>query len=282
MVQAAFTVAQTREAVFQWKKEGLSIGLVPTMGYLHAGHKSLIDKSVKDNDRTVVSIFVNPTQFAPNEDLEKYPRDFESDLKLCADSGASLVFHPAPEEMYGKDYNTYVNVDELTRELCGKSRPTHFRGVCTVVTKLFNIVQPDRAYFGQKDAQQLAVVRRMAEDLNIPVEIVGCPIVRESDGLAVSSRNKYLSEEERAAALILSKAIADGKRLCCTREPVSTVVAGMAAVLEQEPLARVDYVDAVDARTMEKADDEAKGEILFAMAVYIGQTRLIDNFTCCY
>ncbi len=282
MVQVAFTVAQVREAVVQWKKEGLSIGLVPTMGYLHAGHKSLIEKSVKDNDRTVVSIFVNPTQFAPNEDLDKYPRDLESDLKLCAESGASLVFHPSPEEMYGGDFNTYVNVEELTEELCGKSRPTHFRGVCTVVTKLFNIAQPDRAYFGQKDAQQLAVVRRMAEDLNIPVEIIGCPIVREQDGLAISSRNKYLNAEERTAALVLSKAVAEGKRLCCTREPISSVVAGMAAVVEREPLAKIDYVDAVDVKTMRKADDNATGEILFAMAVYIGQTRLIDNFTCCY
>ncbi len=176
----------------EWKKNGETIGLVPTMGYLHEGHASLIKKAREQNDRVVVSDFVNPTQFGPNEDLEQYPRDFEADKKLCEGLGADLIFHPTPEEMYGKDHFTKVHVDTLTAGLCGAVRPVHFDGVCTVVTKLFHIAEADRAYFGQKDAQQLAVVKRMVHDLNYNIEIVGCPIVREADGLAKSSRNTYL------------------------------------------------------------------------------------------
>lgn len=206
-MQIIKTVEELRPIIQEWRSQGLSVGLVPTMGYLHAGHKSLIVKAVSENDRVVVSDFVNPTQFGANEDLSTYPRDLERDAAVCQEAGASLVFHPEPEEMYAPDSCTFVDMDSLTKGLCGKSRPTHFRGVCTVVCKLFHIVTPDRAYFGQKDAQQLAVIRRMVRDLNFGISIVGCPIVREADGLAMSSRNAYLGEEERKAALIDRKSV---------------------------------------------------------------------------
>ena len=198
------TIDEVKQAVREWRGEGLTIGAVPTMGYLHEGHLSLIDRSVKENDRTVVSVFVNPIQFGPSEDLESYPRDIERDSALCRGHGADIVFNPEPGEMYKDGFSTFVDMSVLTEELCGLSRPTHFRGVCTVVTKLFNIITPDRAYFGEKDAQQLAVIKHMVRDLNMNVTVVGCPIVREADGLAKSSRNTYLSGDERSAALILS------------------------------------------------------------------------------
>ena len=204
------TIEEVRAQVKEWKKEGKTIGFVPTMGYLHEGHMSLID-AAGENDKVVVSIFVNPMQFGPTEDLASYPRDLEHDAKLCEEHGVDLIFHPTPEEMYGDQFYSYVDMDVLTKELCGLSRPVHFRGVCTVVTKLFNIVQPHRAFFGQKDAQQLAIIKRMVADLNMNVTVVGCPIVREADGLAKSSRNAYLSAEERQAALVLSRAIFAGK-----------------------------------------------------------------------
>ena len=182
-------IDEIREIVRAWKKEGLTIGFVPTMGYLHEGHESLIKNSVKENDKTIVSIFVNPTQFGPNEDLEKYPRDLESDKNLCNKNNVDIIFNPSSNEMYNDDFSTYINMNGLTKELCGKSRPTHFSGVCTVVTKLFNIVKADKAYFGEKDAQQLAIIKRLVRDLNIDIEIIGCPIIREEDGLAKSSRN---------------------------------------------------------------------------------------------
>ncbi len=207
------TIEELRPIVKGWRKEGLSVGLVPTMGYLHEGHKSLIVKAVSENNRVVVSDFVNPTQFGVNEDLASYPRDIERDAAVCEAAGADLIFHPEPEEMYFTDNCTFVDMDKLTKGLCGKTRPTHFRGVCSVVTKLFHIVTPDRAYFGQKDAQQLAVIRRMVRDLNFDIEIVGCPIVREADGLAMSSRNTYLNEEERQAALVLHKSLLLGKEM---------------------------------------------------------------------
>ena len=194
------TIAEVRAQVKEWRAQGLSVGLVPTMGYLHEGHKSLIDRAVAENDKVVVSVFVNPMQFGVGEDLESYPRDMERDSALCENAGAALIFHPQPEEMYHKDFSSFVDMNTLTKGLCGKTRPIHFRGVCTVVSKLFNIVQPDKAYFGQKDAQQLAVIRHMVSDLNFGIEIVGCPIVREADGLAKSSRNTYLNEQERKAA----------------------------------------------------------------------------------
>lgn len=272
------TISEVRNSVKEWKKQGLSIGLVPTMGYLHEGHKSLIERAHKENDVVVVSDFVNPVQFGPNEDLATYPRDLERDAKLCEEAGAALLFNPEPDEMYFEDFHTYVNMESLSDELCGKTRPTHFRGVCTVVSKLFNIVTPDRAYFGQKDAQQLAIIRRMVRDLNFDIEIVGCPIIREKDGLAKSSRNTYLNEEERKAALILSKAVKLGMELAENGEKsADKIVSEMKKLIETEPLAKIDYVKAVDANSIEIIS-EMKPPVLVAIAVYIGKTRLIDNF----
>lgn len=273
------TIAEVRQQVKSYREKGLSVGFVPTMGYLHEGHKSLILKSVQENDVTVVSIFVNPTQFGENEDLSTYPRDLHADEILCESAGADLIFHPTPQEMYPENFCTSVNMSVLTEELCGKSRPVHFGGVCTVVSKLFNIVKPDRAYFGEKDAQQLAVVKRMVADLNMDIEIVGCPIVREKDGLAKSSRNTYLNEEERKAAVILSKSIALGKEMAENGERNSSVIINaMKDKINSEKLAKIDYVEIVDALTMQKVEKIEKS-VLVAIAVYIGKTRLIDNFS---
>ena len=277
-MQIATTINEVRTQVKAWKKEGCSVGFVPTMGYLHEGHGSLISRAHKENDKVVVSIFVNPMQFGPGEDLESYPRDLDKDSVYCESLGADLIFHPEPEEMYTDGFCSYVDMSVLTEELCGLSRPVHFRGVCTVVNKLFNIVQPDRAYFGQKDAQQLAIIKRMVQDLNMDLEIIGCPIVREEDGLAKSSRNTYLSAEERQAALVLSKAVKLGQELVAGGETdAKKVVSEMSALIEKEPLARIDYVKAVDGLTMQQIDT-VKAPMLVALAVYIGKTRLIDNF----
>lgn len=270
------TVKEVREQVKEWKKQGLTVGFVPTMGYLHEGHKSLMDAARKDNDKVVVSIFVNPMQFGPTEDLATYPRDLDHDAALCESVGVDLIFHPEPEEMYEKDFCSFVDMTGLTEGLCGKTRPIHFRGVCTVVNKFFNIVTPDRAYFGQKDGQQLAVIKRMVRDLNMDIEIIGCPIVREEDGLAKSSRNTYLSPEERKAALILSKTVALGKKLAKTEKDANKVVEAMKKNIETEPMAKIDYVEAVDALSMEPVE-KLEGTCMLAMAVYIGKTRLIDN-----
>ena len=270
------TVKEVREQVKEWKKQGLSVGLVPTMGYLHEGHKSLMDAARKGNDKVVVSIFVNPMQFGPTEDLATYPRDLDHDAALCESAGVDLIFHPEAEEMYEKDFCSFVDMTGLTEGLCGKTRPIHFRGVCTVVNKLFNIVTPDHAYFGQKDGQQLAVIKRMVRDLNMDIEIVGCPIIREEDGLAKSSRNTYLSSEERKAALILSKTVALGKELAKTEKDANKVVEAMKKNIETEPLAKIDYVEAVDALSMAPVE-KLEGTCMLAMAVYIGKTRLIDN-----
>ena len=271
------TVEEVRSQVKEWRKEGCTVGFVPTMGYLHEGHMSLID-AAGENDKVVVSVFVNPMQFGPNEDLASYPRDLEHDAKLCEEHGVDLIFHPTPEEMYGDNFYTYVDMNTLTQELCGLSRPVHFRGVCTVVAKLFNIVTPDKAYFGQKDAQQLAIIKRMVKDLNMPLTIVGCPIIREEDGLAKSSRNTYLPPEERKAALVLSRSIFLGKELVENGEcDCAKIIAAMTAEIEKEPLAKIDYVKIVDLGTMQQVE-KIKGGILTAIAVYIGKTRLIDNF----
>ena len=270
------TVKEVREQVKEWKKQGLSVGFVPTMGYLHEGHKSLMDAARKGNDKVVVSIFVNPMQFGPTEDLATYPRDLNHDAALCESAGVDLIFHPEAEEMYEKDFCSFVDMTGLTEGLCGKTRPIHFRGVCTVVNKLFNIVTPDHAYFGQKDGQQLAVIKRMVRDLNMDIEIVGCPIVREEDGLAKSARNTYLSSEERKAALILSKTVALGKELAKTEKDANKVVEAMKKNIETEPLAKIDYVEAVDALSMAPVE-KLEGTCMLAMAVYIGKTRLIDN-----
>lgn len=276
-MQVTKTVKETREIVKAWKKEGLTVGLVPTMGFLHEGHASLIKRAREENDRVVVSVFVNPTQFGPNEDLEAYPRDFERDSTLCESIGADLIFHPEPEDMYDSPC-AYASIEKLSDNLCGKTRPIHFRGVCTVVSKLFNIVSPDRAYFGQKDAQQLAIIKKMVKDLNFDIEIVGCPIIREEDGLAKSSRNTYLNTEERKAALCLSKSVAKGQEIIREGMSADELLKEMKMVIEAEPMAVIDYVSAVDALTMEHVDIIDR-PVLVAMAVYIGKTRLIDNIS---
>lgn len=276
-MQVTKTVKETRDIVKEWKRQGLTVGLVPTMGFLHEGHASLIKKAREENDRVAVSVFVNPTQFGPNEDLEAYPRDFERDSALCESIGADLIFHPEPEDMYDNPC-AYVSIEKLSDNLCGKTRPIHFRGVCTVVSKLFNIITPDRAYFGQKDAQQLAIIKKMVKDLNFDIEIVGCPIVREEDGLAKSSRNTYLNGEERKAALCLSRSVAKGQEIIEKGMKSEKLLGEMTAVINEEPLAKIDYVSAVDALTMEPVD-EIDRPVLVAMAVYIGKTRLIDNFS---
>ncbi len=272
------TIQEVRNQVKEWRKQGISVGLVPTMGYLHEGHKSLIDRAVAENDKVVVSVFVNPMQFGPKEDLASYPRDLERDAAICGEAGAALVFHPQPEEMYHKGFSSFVDMDTLTGGLCGKTRPIHFRGVCTVVSKLFHIVMPDKAYFGQKDAQQLAVIRHMVDDLDFGIEIVGCPIIREEDGLAKSSRNTYLNKEEREAALVLNQSLTEGKALMDAGETdAGKIRQAIVEKLESEPLAKIDYVEVVDWNTLEPVEN-AEGPVLVAIAAYIGKTRLIDNF----
>lgn len=277
-MQVVKTVKEVRDIVAEWRSQGLTVGLVPTMGYLHEGHQSLIRKSAEQNDRTVVSVFVNPIQFGPTEDLDSYPRDLERDKKAVEEAGGNLIFHPESSEMYPGHFTSFIDTSETTELLCGAVRPIHFRGVCTVVGKLFNIVTPDRAYFGQKDAQQLATIRRFVRDLNFGIEIVACPIVREEDGLAKSSRNTYLNAEERKAALVLSQSLKIGKELIENGERDSKVVIEtIKTALEKEPLARVDYVEVVDFENIQRVD-KIHGETLVAIAVYIGKTRLIDNF----
>lgn len=279
-MQLVHTIAEVREIVSSWRKEGLTVGLVPTMGYLHEGHQSLIKKSVEQNDRTVVSVFVNPIQFGPNEDLATYPRDINRDMEKVSETGGDLIFNPEPSEMYPGHFTSFIDTTETTELLCGAVRPIHFRGVCTVVGKLFNIVCPDRAYFGQKDAQQLATIKRFARDLNFPIEIVACPIIREEDGLAKSSRNTYLSAEERKAALILSQSLKLGKKAIEDGEKsAKKVIDIITANIKTEPLARIDYVEVVDFENIQRVDT-IEGETLVAIAVYIGKTRLIDNFIC--
>ncbi|MDU5373775.1 pantoate--beta-alanine ligase [Anaerococcus vaginalis] len=269
-------IDELRDVLKDFKKEGKSIGLVPTMGFLHKGHASLIKKAVEENDIVVVSDFVNPIQFGPNEDLEAYPRDINADSKLCEDLGADFIFNPEPSEMY-HDKKAFVDIEGLSDNLCGARREGHFRGVCTVCTKLFNIVGPNRAYFGQKDAQQLSIIKKLVFDLNIPVEIVACPIVREDDGLAMSSRNTYLSADERKAALCLSKSIFEGEKMAKEGASVKEVLEKMKEIISSEKLAKIDYISAVDLETIKDVDNFNK-DTLVAIAVYIGKTRLIDNF----
>ena len=269
-------IDELKDVLKDFKKEGKSIGLVPTMGFLHKGHESLIKKAVEENDIVVVSDFVNPIQFGPNEDLEAYPRDINADSKLCEDLGADFIFNPEVSEMY-HDKKTFVDIKDLSDNLCGARREGHFRGVCTVCTKLFNIVGPNRAYFGQKDAQQLSIIKKLVLDLNIPVEIVACPIVREDDGLAMSSRNTYLSADERKAALCLSKAIFEGEKMAKEGANVKEVLKKMEEIISSEKLAKIDYIQAVDLETIKDVDNFNK-DTLVAIAIFIGKTRLIDNF----
>ena len=272
------TIKEVRDTVSEWKKQGLIVGFVPTMGYLHDGHGSLVKRSVEENDKTIVSIFVNPIQFAPGEDFVRYPRDLERDSAICESAGADLIFHPDRSEMYEENFSTFMDLTGPSTGLCAKTRPDHFRGVCTVVAKLFLITAPHKAYFGQKDAQQLAVITKMVRDMNFDVEVIGCPIVREEDGLAMSSRNSYLSPEERKAAEILNIALSLGRNLIINGIRESQIVkVEIEKFIKQEPLARIDYVDIVsfpDIKPLEKIS----GKVLTAIAVYIGKTRLIDNF----
>lgn len=285
-MKIATTIKEVRKQVADWKREGLTVGLVPTMGALHEGHASLVDTAKEQCDRVVTSVFVNPTQFAAGEDLDAYPRDFDRDCGILEAHGCDLVFHPSVEEMYPEGAATFVELrSDMTKQLCGKSRPEHFCGVCTVVSKLFHIAMPDKAFFGEKDAQQLAVIRQMTRDLLFGIEIVGCPTKREEDGLAKSSRNVYLDAEERKAAGILYQAICkaqeylkehfdteDGKT---ESQPVTELIKD---IIGTEPLAEIDYVDAVDGMSLLPADRIGDGDLI-ALAVNIGKTRLIDNFT---
>ena len=273
-------IDEVRKLVKEWKVQGLSIGYVPTMGALHEGHESLIKRAVKENDKVIVSVFVNPTQFGPNEDYDSYPRNIEKDLEVCEKAGAAAVFNPEPSEMYFDNRSTQVSVSGLTDVLCGARRPGHFNGVCLVITKFFNIVKPDRAYFGQKDAQQVAVLKRMVRDLSFDVEIVPCPIIREEDGLAKSSRNTYLSVEERKAALVLSRSLKLAKDALDNGERNADKLKEiMTNEINKEPLAKIDYVEVVDGEDLTSISGTIEHNILVPMAVYIGKTRLIDNFS---
>lgn len=266
-----------RAEIKRARKNDASIGFVPTMGYLHAGHLSLVERAKAENDYVVVSIFVNPTQFGPNEDFAVYPRDLDRDSELLQAAGVDLLFVPEADAIYPEGYSTYVETHGITETLCGATRPGHFRGVTTVVSKLFNLVQPDRAYFGQKDAQQYAVIRRMTLDLNIPVEVISCPIIRESDGLALSSRNTYLNVEERKQALGLYEALELAEGLYAAGERNSAVIRQqLYDTIAKRELAQIDYIELVDAVTLEPVA-EIQGEVLVALAVNFGKTRLIDN-----
>jgi len=271
------TPADMQSRARAMRAEGKRIGFVPTMGYLHEGHLSLVRIAQEHADVVVVSIFVNPTQFAPGEDLDKYPRDFERDEQACRDAGADIIFYPSVDDIYAKDQSVYVEEEKLSCGLCGASRPGHFRGVTTIVAKLFNLVLPDVAVFGEKDAQQLRVIRRMVRDLDFPVKILSGPTVREPDGLAMSSRNAYLSCEERQQALCLRKALDCAETLYAEgeREP-ETVRKAMLEVINEASLARVDYVEIVDDETMKPAET-LRRPTLVALAVFLGKTRLIDN-----
>ena len=259
-------------------REGKTVGLVPTMGCLHEGHRSLIKKARENNDIVVVSVFVNPTQFGPGEDYESYPRDLKRDAEICREEGADYVFHPSPEEMYPDGFSTFaVPGENMTNVMCGISRPIHFRGVCTVLTKLFNIISPNNAYFGEKDIQQLAIVKRMVKDMNFDIEITGCPIVREEDGLAKSSRNKYLSAKERKAATVLRRSIIKAEEMISEGEKDAVrIKAAIIETIENEPLAKIDYVEILNFDTFERLK-EIEGKVLIGIAVFIGSTRLIDN-----
>jgi len=284
-MEVAKTIESVRQLVKAARSKGKNIGLVPTMGALHIGHISLIEAAVKKCDFVVVSIFVNPTQFGPGEDFEKYPRPLDADLKICRKLGVDVVFVPTQEQMYPSENLTWVNVEKLTASLCGQSRPIHFRGVTTVCAKLFNIVTPDIAFFGQKDAQQAIVIKRMAADLNMPLEIVICPTVRQPDGLAVSSRNKYLTEEQKKDATLIYKSLQKCREMIQAGAAGSeTITTEMRKILSQAPSIEIEYISIVDAETLQTIDPHAclptgrrGGKVLAAVAVQIGPARLIDN-----
>ncbi|MDD8030642.1 MAG: pantoate--beta-alanine ligase [Acidobacteriota bacterium] len=271
------TINELKEKIRFWKDQSKQIGFVATMGYLHEGHLSLVRESKRSSEITVVSIFVNPKQFGPQEDYNFYPRDLNRDRNLLEKEGVDLVFHPSVEEMYPDHYRTYVEVEELQDKLCGKSRPGHFRGVCTVVLKLLNLVQPDEAYFGWKDAQQVVILQKMVKDLNIPTKVVPLPIVRDNDGLALSSRNTYLKPQERQAALVLNKSLDLAARLFSQGvKDASLIKQKMVELISTEPLVRIDYVEIIDLQNLNNID-KLEGDALITLAAYVGRTRLIDN-----
>ncbi|XOQ37681.1 MAG: Pantothenate synthetase [Lactococcus sp.] len=277
MIPTATTLSELKIQLTSWRDDQLTIGLVPTMGFLHEGHQSLIKKAANDNNRVVVSIFVNPTQFAAGEDLDTYPRDLVQDQIKCQEAGADLIFAPDVSELYPSGFNTYVTTSGISDLLEGKSRPTHFRGVTTIVTKLFNLVQPTKAYFGQKDAQQVAVLQQMVRDLNQNLDLVVCPIIREPDGLAKSSRNTYLSTDARQQAVILSQALTLAETLIINGErETSTIIAALEGLIQSQPLTKIDYIKIVDPTTLQ---DMAviDHKVLLLLAVYVDHTRLIDN-----
>lgn len=272
------SIEDIRKIVYKNKFEGKKIALVPTMGFLHDGHKSLMKAARKDNDIVIVSVFVNPTQFGPNEDYDSYPRDIERDSKICESEGVDYIFTPDPEIMYPDGYSTFVLPGEhMTNILCGVSRPGHFRGVCTVLTKLFNIISPNNAYFGEKDIQQLGIIRRMVKDFNYDINIIGCPIVREDDGLAKSSRNVYLNSEEREIATVLRKSLLKADELIKSGEKDVLVIKNLIEdMINSEKYTRIDYVEIIDFDTFNKIE-KVEDKTLIVMAVYVGKTRLIDN-----
>ncbi|MFH1061409.1 MAG: pantoate--beta-alanine ligase [Candidatus Omnitrophota bacterium] len=278
-MQVINSVTEMRKVANKLKKQSQILGFVPTMGYLHKGHLSLLARSVKDCDISVVSIYVNPIQFGPKEDLKKYPRDIKRDIKLCKEQGADYVFIPTDEQLYPKGYMTYVEVKGLSDGLCGKSRPGHFKGVTTIVNKLFNIVSPDIAYFGQKDAQQALVIKKMVKDLHMSLKIKILPIIRESDGLAMSSRNVYLAPKQCKDAVLLYQALKKARQLIIQKQRDSEkIISQMKRLLSQSEFATIDYIAIVDADNLEKIKQlKAKTKVLIAIAVYIGQVRLIDN-----
>ncbi len=276
-MQICKTVAETRQVCDAWHASNLKVAIVPTMGFLHEGHLSLVDIARKNADKVVVSIFVNPTQFAPNEDLDKYPRDFERDEKLCEARGVDAIFYPTPDEMYAPDFSTWVSEDSLSQSLCGLSRPIHFRGVCTVVLKLFNITCAQVAVFGKKDAQQALIIKRMVRDLNVPIDIIMAPLVREDNGLARSSRNRYLSEDERNRALAISKGIFSAEKAFNNGEKNPDALKAILAKSIQEAGGKIDYVELVAQDTLRAIDGTIDRPALLACAAYFGKTRLIDN-----
>ena len=274
-MKAVKTVADVRREVNPLKEKGQSIGLVPTMGFLHEGHLSLVQRAREENDFVMVSIFVNPTQFGENEDFGSYPKDLERDLKKCQEAGVDLVFHPSPQDMY-TDHKTYIKVEDLSEKLCGVTRPIHFRGVATVCAKLFNISKADRAYFGQKDAQQFIILQKMVQDLNFDIQLIPCPIVREKSGLALSSRNKYLSPKEKEDALVLQKSLKKAKAMLDDHKDPKDILAEMKKIIEEVDYAKIDYIKIVDAKNLEDVD-KITDDVLVALAVEIGPARLIDN-----
>lgn len=270
-------IKEMKILVRELKSQDKTIGFVPTMGYLHEGHLSLVRESVQSADVTVVSIFVNPTQFGPREDFKDYPRNVNRDIELLKKEGVHYLFYPNSEEMYPHGYKTYVQVQGLQEKLCGRSRPEHFKGVCTVVLKLFNIVDPDMAFFGQKDAQQAVILSKMVKDLNLDVEIEILPIVRDEDGLALSSRNEYLNSKERRAALALHRSLQEAKRMIETGErKAAVIIKEMEEIIKKEALAKIDYIEMVDLDELNPVKI-IKGKVLLALAVFVGKTRLIDN-----